>query len=172
MNSKVSRNVAKVVTVDRRLLTISLAVLANLLILVFATFAKADGHVTKSHGYSYFGGMKYSVDFKHLDYVNPNAPRGGEISTWAFGTFDSMNPYSRKGRAAALASVPFESLMSGTADEVGSLYGLLASESEYPDEEEVLVSANAGFLVEKVDLQKRRVRLLLVDNEHCPWWDH
>ena len=134
MNSKVSRNVVKVVTVDRRLLTISLAVLANLLILVFATFAKADGHVTKSHGYSYFGGMKYSVDFKHLDYVNPKAPRGGEISTWAFGTFDSMNPYSRKGRAAALASVPFESLMSGTADEVGSLYGLLASEIEYPED--------------------------------------
>ena len=96
--------------------------------------AFASETVTKSHGYSYFGGMKYDADFKHLDYVNPDAPKGGEISTWGFGTFDSMNPYSRKGRAGALSSAPFESLMSGTADEVGSTYGLLAHSLEYPSD--------------------------------------
>ena len=51
------------------------------------------------------------------------------------GTFDSMNPYSRKGRAGALASAPFESLLEGTADEVGSLYGLLAETIEYPEDQ-------------------------------------
>ena len=134
MNPKPSRNAVKTASAGRRPLMISVAVLASFLVLLFANFAKADGHVNKSHGYSYFGGMKYSADFKHLDYVNPNAPKGGEISTWGFGTFDSMNPYSRKGRSAALASAPYESLMSGTADEVGSIYGLLASQIEYPED--------------------------------------
>ena len=134
MNPKPSRNAIKTSTVGRRPLIISVAVLTSLLVLLFANFAMADGHVNKSHGYSYFGGMKYSAHFKHLDYVNPNAPKGGEISTWGFGTFDSMNPYSRKGRSAALASAPYESLMSGTADEVGSIYGLLASQIEYPED--------------------------------------
>jgi microcin C transport system substrate-binding protein len=126
------RNAIKTAAVDRRPLIISVAVLTSILVLFIATFVKADGHVIKSHGYSYFGGLKYSANFKHLDYVNPDAPRGGEISTWGFGTFDSMNPYSRKGRAAALSSAPFESLLTGTADEVGSNYGLLAESIEYP----------------------------------------
>ncbi|MAI18561.1 MAG: ABC transporter substrate-binding protein, partial [Rhodobacteraceae bacterium TMED111] len=68
-------------------------------------------------------------------YVNKDAPKGGEISIWSMGTFDSMNPYSRKGRAGALASAPFESLLEGTADEVGSLYGLLAETIEYPEDQ-------------------------------------
>ena len=46
-----------------------------------------------------------------------------------------MNPYSRKGRAGALASAPFESILEGTADEVGSLYGLLAETIEYPEDQ-------------------------------------
>ncbi len=98
------------------------------------TTAMAEQKTIKSHGYSYFGDLKYASDFHHLDYVNPKAPKGGEISTWGFGTFDSMNPYSRKGRAAALASAAFESLMTGTADEIGALYGLLASGLEYPED--------------------------------------
>ena len=62
--------------------------------------AFASETVTKSHGYSYFGGMKYDADFKHLDYVNPDAPKGGEISTHgALARLILMNPYSRKGRA-------------------------------------------------------------------------
>ena len=52
-----------------------------------------------SHGISTFGDLKYEKDFKHLSYVNPGAPKGGEISFWAFGSFDSMHPYTRKGRA-------------------------------------------------------------------------
>ncbi len=134
MNSKIFFNACKTALVDRRPLMISVAVLASVLVLLSTAFAKADSNVIKSHGYSYFGSMKYPADFKHLDYVNPKAPKGGEISAWAFGTFDSMNPYSRKGRSAALASAPYESLMSETADEIGSLYGLLAGGIEYPED--------------------------------------
>lgn len=85
-----------------------------------------------SHGISPFEDLKYPADFPHLDYVNPDAPKGGEIAIWAFGGFDSMNPYSIKGRAGALSSIFYESLMTGVADEVGSAYCLICETIEYP----------------------------------------
>nr|WP_239520856.1 extracellular solute-binding protein [Pseudooceanicola aestuarii] len=91
--------------------------------------------VIKSHGYSYFGDLKYPADFEHFDYVNPDAPKGGEISIHASGTFDSMNPYSRKGRAGALSSSMYESLLdeNAPADEYGALYCLLCESLEYDE---------------------------------------
>ena len=100
---------------------------------------KAEQHTVKTHGFNFFGELKYPPDFKHLDYVNPNAPKGGEISIWGFGTFDSMNPYSRKGRAASLSSAPFESLLVETGDEIGSSYGLLAESIEYPADQKWVI---------------------------------
>lgn len=98
------------------------------------SMALAEQKIIKSHGISAFGDLKYPADFKHFDYVNPDAPKGGEMSTWGFGTFDSMTPYILKGQAAALSSVFFESLMTGSADEPDSLYGLLAESVEYPED--------------------------------------
>ncbi len=94
--------------------------------------AEGDDEVIRSHGISTFGNLKYPADFAHLAYVNPEAPKGGEIAIWGFGTFDSMNPFSRNGRAGALSSIFFETLLSGTADEVSASYGLLAESLEYP----------------------------------------
>ncbi|GGE19880.1 microcin C transport system substrate-binding protein [Gemmobacter megaterium] len=85
-----------------------------------------------SHGISTFGDLKYQADFAHLEYVNPDAPKGGEISIWAFGGFDSMNPYSVKGRAAGLSSAFYESILESVADEVGAAYCLLCETLEYP----------------------------------------
>ena len=51
-----------------------------------------EADVITSHGYSTFGELKYPADFPHLDYVNPDAPKGGEISIFAQGTFDTLNP--------------------------------------------------------------------------------
>ena len=93
----------------------------------------AQDTIIKSHGISTFGDLKYGPDFKHFDYVNPNAPKGGEFSTWGFGTFDSMTPYILKGQAAALSSIFFESLMASSSDEPDSMYGLLAETIEYPE---------------------------------------
>ncbi|MCP5087848.1 MAG: ABC transporter substrate-binding protein [Rhodobacteraceae bacterium] len=98
-----------------------------------AFVAAADEKITKSHGISAFGDLKYGPEFQFFEYVNPEAPKGGEFSTWAFGTFDSMTPYILKGTAASLSSVFFESLMSGSADEPDSMYGLLAESIEYPE---------------------------------------
>jgi len=106
---------------------------AAVLFLVFATVAGAQ-EIIKSHAISSFGDIKYPADFEHLDYVNPDAPKGGEYSTWAFGSFDSMHPYIAKGVPAIGASIQFESLMVGTADEPSTLYGLLAESLEYPDD--------------------------------------
>ncbi|MEH6361793.1 MAG: extracellular solute-binding protein, partial [Amylibacter sp.] len=97
------------------------------------TSAAAQEKIIKSHGISTFGDLKYGAGFKHFDYVNPDAPKGGEFSTAGFGTFDSMSPYILKGQAAALSSVFFESLMSSSADEPDSMYGLLAETIEYPE---------------------------------------
>ncbi|SNS13896.1 extracellular solute-binding protein [Tropicimonas sediminicola] len=105
-----------------------------LLALSTAALAAPEGWIT-SHGISTFPGeLKYPADFPHLEYVNPDAPKGGEMSIWAFGGYDSMNPYTIKGRADRLASAPYESLLEGVADEIGSDYGLLAESIEYPED--------------------------------------
>lgn len=111
--------------------------LVGLAVLAGASMTKAqeaEADVITSHGYSFFGELNYPADFAHLDYVNPDAPRGGEIAVSADGTFDSMNPYSRKGRAASLSSLPFESLLVGVSDAEEVYYGLLAESLEYPED--------------------------------------
>ena len=102
--------------------------------LIACASQSASQDVIKSHGISTFGNLKYAADFSHLDYVNPDAPKGGEIAVWAQGTFDSMNPYSRKGRAGGLSSVFFESLLTGTADEISAAYCLICETMEYPED--------------------------------------
>ena len=100
--------------------------------LVAGSMATANAETIISHGISTFGELRYTADFPHLDYVNPDAPKGGEISVWGFGSFDSMHPYTTKGRAGQLSSIFFESLLEGTADEADAVYGLVAESLEYP----------------------------------------
>jgi len=72
---------------------------------------------------------KYSADFTHFDYVDPQAQKGGELILSGFGSFDSLNPYLLKGIAAeGLGSQVFESLMESSWDEPFSIYGLLAQD--------------------------------------------
>ncbi len=101
---------------------------------ILAGKALSDSHegVTVSHGYSFFGDLKYDADFKHLDYVNPNAPKGGEISIWARAPFNSFNPYTRKGHVGALASSGDENIMVSVADDINATYCLLCETLEYP----------------------------------------
>ncbi len=104
-------------------------------LMAWAGYAAADSHenITISHGYSNFGDVKYPADFKHLDYVNPDAPKGGEISQWSQGTFDSFNPATRKGTVAALSTIGYESIMTGTADDPYGSYCYLCTSLEYPE---------------------------------------
>lgn len=105
------------------------------LVLVLSTLAAAAQETTTSHAFSYFGTPKYADGFAHLDYVNPDAPKGGEIAIWTMGTFDSFNPYSRKGVAGALASINIERIMTETADEIGASYCLICETLEYPEDQ-------------------------------------
>lgn len=99
-----------------------------------AALVRADDAVIESHGYSFYGDLKYGPDFAHYDFVNPDAPKGGEISFSRLGTFDSMNPYTVKGRAGVLSWSIFESLMDdGAADVYGEEYGRLAERLEYDE---------------------------------------
>ncbi|MBR9764511.1 MAG: ABC transporter substrate-binding protein [Rhodobacteraceae bacterium] len=93
----------------------------------------AEETVITSHGYSYFGNLDYPADYPNLAYVNPEAPKGGEISIGATGTFDSLNPYSRKGRAAALTTILYDSLLETTDDSVGQYYCVVCESLEYPE---------------------------------------
>ena len=95
--------------------------------------ARAETVIT-SHGISTFGDLKLPADFTHLPYVNPDAPKGGEISEWAPGSFDSFNPYAIAGNAAALSSIFYESILSGTLDDISAAYCLLCETMEYPED--------------------------------------
>lgn len=119
-------------------LGLALAVMTCFLMLL-ALPLRAEETVIKSHGFAEFGELKYAEGFAHFDYVNPEAPKGGEMSLSAVGTFDSMNPFTRKGRAGALASEHFESLMIESYDEPGSYYGLIAESLEYPESQDWVI---------------------------------
>lgn len=91
--------------------------------------------VIESHGISTFGDLKYPADFKHFDYVNPEAPKGGIMSfrgTGASQTFDSLNAFILKGEPAQGLGLLYDSLLVGSADEIDSAYGLVAESLEYP----------------------------------------
>lgn len=93
-----------------------------------------EAKVITAHGISTFGDLALPADFKALPYVNPQAPKGGEISEWFPGTFDTMNPFSVKGVAGYLSTLPLETILTGTADEIGASYCLLCSTLEYPED--------------------------------------
>ena len=79
--------------------------------------AKASG---VTHGLAMHGTLKYPPDFKHFDYVNPNAPKGGAVRLAATGGFDSFNPYIVRGRDAAGVGLIYESLTVSSKDEAFS----------------------------------------------------
>ena len=120
----------------------ALGILGLAVSLVFVGFARAADaeEMVSSYGYSFYGDLTYPEDYPYFDYVNPDAPKGGEIALGTVGTFDSMHPYTRKGRAGALSSSIYESLLgegvNGTAapaDVYGEYYGLLAERLEYDE---------------------------------------
>jgi microcin C transport system substrate-binding protein len=85
-------------------------------------------------GYAVWGAFKYAPGFSHFGYVNPQAPKGGELRLVAgsrISTFDKYNPFTLKGTAPSfLGDLLFESLLTGSMDEIGVGYGLLAEDVE------------------------------------------
>jgi len=86
--------------------------------------------------YALWDNAKYAPGFSHFDYVNPEAPKGGElrlVSNLRVSTFDKYNPFTVKGSAPAyLSSLMFDTLLTGSLDETASAYGLLAEDVQVP----------------------------------------
>lgn len=87
---------------------------------------------TVGHGISMYGDLKYGPGFKHFEYANPQAPKGGDVRLAAIGTFDSLNPFILKGVSATGLGETFDALTVGAADEPLSQYGLIAESIEVP----------------------------------------
>lgn len=110
----------------------------KLLLPLLALLCSLSLPVWAAHAYALFGDIKYPIGFTHFDYVNPQAPKGGEVvlvSNNRQSNFDRYNPFILKGEhppgmanEGKNSSLIFESLLTGSADEPATMYGLLAED--------------------------------------------
>ena len=111
--------------------------------LMLGCFASAHAQ-TPTHGITILGTPALPPGFAHFPYVNPNAPKGGDITQSALGTFDSFNPFILRGNAAAGTQRIWETLLRNSVDEVATAYGALAETVEIaPDKLSVAFTLRA-----------------------------
>ena len=102
----------------------------SLTLLALPSFAVEEPYL--GHGIAMHGDLKYGASFPHFDYVNPQAPSGGDLRRSAIGSFDSFNPFIIKGNPGAAVGQIYDTLLVSSADEPFSAYGLLAESVEVP----------------------------------------
>lgn len=95
-------------------------------LLLYCLSAQAFAAEQFKSSISAFGDAKYSQNFRHFDYVNPNAKKGGEVRFGVEGTYNNLNPFILKGINAAGLSYLYDSLMESSDDEISTRYGLIA----------------------------------------------
>ncbi|MCZ6589926.1 MAG: extracellular solute-binding protein [Alphaproteobacteria bacterium] len=121
-----------------RLFPLARVCTAALVSLVVLAHGSGGAFAEPSHAIAMHGTPKYPADFAYFDYVNPDAPKGGDFRLHAIGTFDTLNPYVIKGKPAAGLhhgfGYYFETLTRRSLDEPFSLYGLLAESIEMADD--------------------------------------
>lgn len=81
-----------------------------------------------------FGEAKYAEDFKHFDYVNPDAPKYGKVTYGQVGTYDNFNRFASRGVPAAASGELYDTLMFSPSDEIDSYYPLIAQKVRYSDD--------------------------------------
>jgi len=96
--------------------------------------AEPEEVVHKSHAIAMHGDPKYAADFRHFDYVNPNAPKAGEMVLGDNGNWDTFNGFIIKGSAAPGLNYLYDRLMVSSADEPFTMYGLIAETIEWPED--------------------------------------
>ncbi|MEO3435094.1 extracellular solute-binding protein [Inquilinus sp. CAU 1745] len=111
-----------------------LAVAASLVLLAVGHPATAQEETTVTHAIAEFGTPKYGPDFTHLDYADPDAPKGGSLTLTTVGTFDTLNRLPIAGQWPRNLGLIYDSLMVETQDEISVQYGLLAETVEYPED--------------------------------------
>ncbi len=104
------------------------------LLVFFAILAGTNSEAfgERRHGLSAFGELKYSADFKHFDYVNPDAPKAwlATMPTSSINTFNEFNEYILRGDPAEGLGLLFDSLMVRAQDEPDAVYGLVAESAD------------------------------------------
>lgn len=106
--------------------------LSCLCLVVMANVSQAE--ITRSHGISVFGDLKYPADFQHFEYANPDAPKGGSVRLSSLGGFDNLNAFILKGVSPAGIGGIYDSLTAGSSDEAFAEYGLVAGSIEVPED--------------------------------------
>ncbi|GLU31620.1 extracellular solute-binding protein [Trinickia caryophylli] len=123
------------------------ATLRALLALCCVCWFGAPSPAHAAYAIAQFGTPKYPPGFKHFDYVNPDAPKGGTLvlaNPNRLTSFDKFNPFTMRGNVAPGIGMLFESLTTGSSDEVASAYGLLADDIRIaPDRLSVTFHINA-----------------------------
>ncbi len=95
-----------------------------------ATDGGTAGQVKRSYAFALLGEPALPADFRHFPYVNPDAPKGGEVVLSGLGSFDSFNPYILRGTPASGVTRLFDTLLVESADEPSVAYGHLAQTIE------------------------------------------
>lgn len=90
-------------------------------------------NIKESYSFAVLGEPKYAINFTHFDYVNPAAPKGGDITLSAIGTFDNFNRYALRGNPGVSTETLYDTLFANADDEPGSYYPLVAEMARYPD---------------------------------------
>ena len=117
---------------------LSLSFFVSLLIATVNATAAADSTpastTAPAYGIAMYGDLQYPAGFSHFGYTNPDAPKGGEMRLATLGTFDNLNPFILKGLAAIGLGLTYDTLMTKSADEPFSEYGLVAESVEMPED--------------------------------------
>jgi microcin C transport system substrate-binding protein len=104
--------------------------------------------IKENYAFAVIGEPKYAINFSHFDYVNPAAPKGGNITLSYLGTFDNFNRFALRGNAAVRTESLYDSLFTTSDDEPGSYYPLIAEVARYADDYswvEVSINPRATF---------------------------
>lgn len=118
-----------------------------LLMALFSVTCQAQS-IKESYAFAVLGEPKYEANFTHFDYVNPAAPKGGNITLSALGTFDNFNRFALRGVAAERTDALYDTLFVTSDDEPGSYYPLIADAARYADDfswAEVTLNPRARF---------------------------
>ena len=100
-------------------------------LLIFGATIWAPADVIVAHAITMRGNPKYPASFKHFDYVNPDAPKGGTLVLYSIGTYDNFHRYAQRGLAADASTSFYDTLMTPSEDEIEVYYGLIAEKVEY-----------------------------------------
>jgi microcin C transport system substrate-binding protein len=106
---------------------------AGLTLLLFVG-PPAFAEPVRQHALSRVGAIKFEAGFKHFDWVNPDAPKGGQVRLADIGGFDNLNPFTFKGLPASGLALLHDSLMATSLDEPATAYGLVAEWASHPDD--------------------------------------